>query len=107
MPQFKPVVVVTTAPNREEAERIGSLLLENRLAACVQYETIRSQYVWNGELCSDEEIRIVIKTARCHYKAVEKTVVQNHSYDCPQILMQPVSRGFVPYLRWMKERLGL
>ncbi|MDO5074205.1 MAG: divalent cation tolerance protein CutA, partial [Neisseria animaloris] len=35
------------------------------------------------------------------------TIVQNHSYDCPQILMQPVSRGFVPYLRWMREQLGL
>ncbi|MCS4533119.1 divalent-cation tolerance protein CutA [Neisseria montereyensis] len=107
MPQFKPVVVTTTVPNREEAERIGSLLLTQQLAACVQYEPIFSQYVWEGSLCSDEEIRIVIKTARCHYKAIEKIIVQNHSYDCPQIIMQPISRGFIPYLRWMKTQLGL
>ena len=96
MPAFKPVIVTTTAPTREEAEKIGGLLLEKHLAACVQYETITSQYLWNGEICRDDEIRITIKT-----------IIANHSYECPQILMQNVSRGFVPYLRWLKQCLGL
>ena len=56
---------------------------------------------WNGE------IRLTIKSARCHYAAVEKTIRALHSYECPQILMQPVSRGFTPYLRWAKAALGL
>ncbi len=107
MPRFKPVIITATAPNREEAEHIGCLLLESGLAACVQYENIFSQYVWNGELCGEEEVRIVIKTARCHYRAVEKTIVRHHSYDCPQVLMQPVQGGFLPYLKWMKAQLGL
>lgn len=107
MPRFKPVIITATATNCEEAERIGRLLLENGLAACVQYESIRSQYVWNGEMCSGEEIRMVIKTARCYYKAVEKTIVRHHSYDCPQVLMQPVQGGFLPYLKWMKAQLRL
>ena len=50
MSAFKPVIVTTTAPTREEAEKIGGLLLEKHLAACVQYETITSQYLWNGLL---------------------------------------------------------
>lgn len=103
MPQFKPVIITATAPTQAEAEHIGRLLLENRLAGCVQYENISSQYIWNGEICSDSEIRIVIKTARCHYAAVEKTIRQNHSYDCPQILMQPVQRGYKAYLKWLKQ----
>lgn len=107
MPQFKPVVVFATFPTLEEAERTGSLLLERGLSACVQYETVRSQYVWEEKLCSSEEIRIAVKTARCHYKAVEKTIVQNHSYNCPQVLMLPVQQGFRPYLKWMKAQLGL
>ena len=61
MPAFKPVIVTTTAPTREEAEKIGGLLLEKHLAACVQYETITSQYLWNGEICRDDEIRITSK----------------------------------------------
>ncbi|MDO5639436.1 MAG: divalent-cation tolerance protein CutA [Neisseria sp.] len=107
MAQYKPVIVTTTAANREEAERIGSALLAQKLAACVQYESITSQYEWQGELHHDEEIRLTIKSARCHYKSIEKTIVSLHSYDCPQILMQSVSQGFRPYLKWAKAALGL
>ena len=45
MSAFKPVIVTTTAPTREEAEKIGALLLEKQLTACVQYEAITSQYL--------------------------------------------------------------
>ena len=107
MPQLKPVIITTTTATREEAEIIGLKLLEKQLAACVQYDTIRSHYVWQGEVCCDEEIRLTIKTARCHYKEIEKTIRTHHSYDCPQILMLPVARGFMPYLRWLKAQLGL
>ena len=107
MPAFKPVIVTITAPTREEAEKIGGLLLEKHLAACVQYETITSQYLWNGEICRDDEIRIIIKTSRHCYREIQKNIIANHSYDCPQILMQNVSRGFAPYLRWLKQCLGL
>ena len=107
MPAFKPVIVTTTAPTREEAEKIGGLLLEKHLAACVQYETITSQYLGNGEICRDDEIRTTIKTSRHCYREIQKNIIANHSYDCPQILMQNVSRGFAPYLRWLKQCLGL
>ena len=45
MSAFKPVIVTTTAPTREEAEKIGGLLLEKQFATCVQYEAITSQYL--------------------------------------------------------------
>lgn len=107
MPPFKPVIITTTFANRRQAKAVGQALLQAGLAACIQYETIRSQYVWNGEICCDDEIRMVIKTARCHYAAVEKTILQHHDYECPQILMQAISRGYRPYLRWLKQAVGL
>lgn len=106
MPQFKPVIITTTAPTREEAEKIGLLLLEQGLAACVQYETIASHYVWEGKVCRDEETRIVIKSARCRYRAVEKLILAEHSYDCPQIIMQAVAGGSKAYLRWVQKQVG-
>ena len=48
MPRFQAAVILITAPNRAEAETIGRALLEQRLAACVQYESIDSDYIWNG-----------------------------------------------------------
>ncbi|MDO4641530.1 MAG: divalent-cation tolerance protein CutA [Neisseria sp.] len=106
MPSFKPVIVTTTVSSPEEAERISMLLLEQRLAACVQAESIQSKYVWEGKICVDEEIRLTIKTARCHFGAIEKIILQNHGYECPQILMIPVHRGYKPYLRWLKQAVG-
>ena len=106
MPAFKPVIITTTAAGREEAERIGRALLERKLAACVQYEDIVSEYVWQGELCRSAEVRVVIKSARRHYSAVEKIILTHNGYDCPQIVMQPIQRGLRAYLRWMEAQLG-
>ena len=106
MSAFKPVIVTTTVPTREEAEKIGNLLLEKQLAACVQYEDIVSEYVWQGELCRSAEVRVVIKSARRHYSAVEKIILTHNGYDCPQIVMQPIQRGLRAYLRWMQAQLG-
>ena len=107
MPAFKPVVIITTAAGREEAERTGCALLERKLAACVQYEDIVSEYIWQGEFCRSAEVRVVIKSARRHYSAVEKIILAHNGYDCPQIVMQPIQRGLRAYLRWMKGQLGL
>ena len=107
MPMYKPVIITTTVATLEQADKIAAVLLEKKLAACVQFENIISCYKWQGQVCREEEIRLVIKSARCNYNAVEKVIVQNHDYDCPQVLMQSVSRGFVPYLRWAKAQLGL
>ena len=87
MPAFKPVIIITTAAGREEAERIGRALLE-------------------GELCRSAEVRVVIKSARRHYSAVEKIILAHNGYDCPQIVMQPIQRGLRAYLRWMEAQLG-
>lgn len=107
MPVLKPVVVTTTAPDEAMAETLARALIDAKLAACVQIEPIHSFYPWNGEICSSTEIRLTIKTARCHYAKIERLIVQLHPYECPQILMQPISRGFTPYLRWIKQNLGI
>lgn len=106
MPACQPAIVLTTSPSQAEAERIGKLLLQQRLAACVQYEAIQSQYLWQGKLCCDSEIRLTIKTAERHYPAVERLILEQHSYDCPQILLLPVSGGAEGYLKWLNDNLA-
>ena len=106
MPACQPAIVLTTCPSQAEAERIGKLLLQQRLAACVQYEAIQSQYLWQGKLCYDSEIRLTIKTAEKHYPAVERLILEQHSYDCPQILLLPVSGGAEGYLKWLNDNLA-
>ena len=93
-------VVLSTAPNRETAERIGEALLSEHLAACVQYEAIRSQYWWQSALCTDDEVRLVIKTRQALYAAVEATILRLHPYDCPQVLCLAVDAASSGYQAW-------
>lgn len=106
MPNFKPVTITTTVANQEQAEQIAQIVLKQKLVACVQYEHIVSQYVWQDEICCDNEVRVVMKTARHHYAAIEKIIRQHHSYECPQIIMQAIARGSREYLRWLKQSVG-
>ena len=93
-------VVLSTAPDRETAERIGTALLRERLAACVQYEAVRSQYWWQGELCTDDEVRLTIKTRRALYGTVEAEILRLHPYDCPQVLCLAVDAVSAGYQAW-------
>lgn len=107
MSVFQAAIITTTCPNREEAERIGSLLLHKRLAACVQYDAIYSQYVWQNKICRDDEIRLTIKTERRLYSDVERLILAQHSYECPQILLLPVTDCTAGYLQWLRTSLQL
>lgn len=93
-------VVLSTAPDQTSATRIGEALLSEHLAACVQYEAVRSQYWWQGALCTDDEVRLVIKTRRALYDAVEEEILRLHPYDCPQVLCLAVDAVSAGYQAW-------
>jgi periplasmic divalent cation tolerance protein len=42
-------VMLTTTPTREEAQKLARLLIEEKLAACVQLLPIESFYFWQGQ----------------------------------------------------------
>lgn len=104
---YQPCLITITAPDQETAERLGHLLLTQKLAACVQFDDIASHYLWQGELCRDNEVRLTIKTARRHYRRIEALILHEHPYECPQILMQRIDGGYTGYLKWAKAVLGL
>lgn len=102
---FQPCVVMTTTATQADAETIGLALLEKCLAACVQYEAVKSQYVWQGEVCTAEEVRVSIKSCMSLLPLLEDVVMRLHPYDCPEIVACPV-QGSAAYLAWMEETLG-
>jgi periplasmic divalent cation tolerance protein len=98
------LVVFVTAATVEEAERIAQALVGERLAACVSVvPNVGSCYRWQGELCTDQEALLIIKTRAALFDAVAAKVRQLHSYQVPEILALPVSRGAESYLRWLAE----
>ena len=101
------VVILVTCPNREIAERIGHTLVEERLAACVSLVPgLLSIYRWEGKVCRDAEILLLIKTRRHRFAALARRVAALHPYSVPEILALPVRAGSRRYLEWVGESVS-
>jgi periplasmic divalent cation tolerance protein len=96
------IQVLTTAGSEQEAERIADLLLDRRLAACVQVVgPIVSRYRWQGKLERATEWQCLAKTEATLYTEVEAAIRSVHSYEEPEILAIPVLAGSMGYLEWI------
>ncbi|MEH0664815.1 divalent-cation tolerance protein CutA [Vibrio scophthalmi] len=95
-------IALTTTNSQALTERIIDALLEERLAACIQTMPIESHYVWQEQVCRDNETLLVIKTTQSNYVEVEQKVVELHDYDTPQVVQVPIVDGFNPYLSWLE-----
>lgn len=101
------LVVLTTVETAEDGERLARLLVEAQLAACVQLlPPMTSIYRWEGRVERANESLLLIKTTRAAYPQLEATIINNHSYQTPEILALPVDRGAEGYLGWLGEMVS-
>ncbi len=78
-----PTVFITAPP--DDADRLATLLVEDRLAACVNRLPCTSTYRWDGEIHEDEEVILLAKTTADAYDALVRRVVAEHPHDVPCI----------------------
>ncbi len=98
------LVVFVTCGSEEEALKIAHVLVEERLAACVNLMSpIRSIYRWEGKIWDEKEWLLIIKTQTARVEDVEKKVQSLHSYSLPEIIALPIVTGSPSYLNWLKE----
>ena len=98
------VVVLVTCPNRQAGETIGRTLVEERLAACANViPGVTSIYRWQGKVCRDREVLLLIKTRRSRFVALTRRVQDLHAYAVPEIVALPLSTGSPPYLAWVLD----
>ncbi len=94
--------VYMTAGSLEEAQRIGEVLVQEKLAACVNIlDGMQSLYIWEGALQSDREVVMIAKTARNRVPELITKVKTLHSYDCPCIVTFAIDGGNPDFLRWI------
>jgi periplasmic divalent cation tolerance protein len=100
MPEY--IQVVTTTERQDDAQRIASLLVQERLAACVQIVgPIHSTYRWRGNIENAQEWQCWAKSRRDLYEAIEKAIREIHPYEVPEILAMPILIGYANYLAWL------
>jgi periplasmic divalent cation tolerance protein len=97
-------VVLCTA-DMDEAEGIARLLVEEKLAACVNVTEVNSYYRWKGEFCEDREALLIIKTEKSKVDKIIEKIKEVHSYVLPEIIALPIVAGYDKYLAWLESSI--
>lgn len=94
------VIILSTVPE-SESPRIAGTLVSEKLVACVNATPVRSCYWWKGEICTDREELLVMKTRESLFPRVMERLKEIHPYEVPEILAIPVWGGYRGYLDWV------
>ena len=98
------VVALSTAPDAEQAARIGRALVEERLIACANLVPgLTSIYRWQGEVRQEAEVLLVMKTRRALVERLKARLPQLHPYEVPELVVTPVMEGLEAYCRWVRD----
>ena len=95
-------VVTTTVATEAEARQLAQLVLQARLAACVQVEPITSHYRWQGALHEESELRLVCKTLPATVPALLALLRTQHPYQLPQLVVQALA-ATQDYADWVRQ----
>jgi periplasmic divalent cation tolerance protein len=95
------IVVLTTVGTKQFAGDLARAIVGERLAACVQIQSVESVYRWKGEVRSEPEWLLAIKTTDAMYRELEQYIKANHSYETPEIVRLAIAGGSREYLGWV------
>ena len=98
------MLVLTTVADRAAGTALAQVLLERRLAACVNVGApVDSLYHWRGQIETGTEVPLTIKTRAALYSKVEAAIREIHDYDLPEIVAIPITGGYAPYIDWLVD----
>ena len=104
MPAASARIVLTAVSSEREAASLARILVDDRLAACVNIVgPIRSVYRWRGAVEDEREYLLVVKTRGSLLGRVQSRVKELHSYELPEILVLAPDGGSAAYLSWIFE----
>ncbi|MGI5832172.1 MAG: divalent-cation tolerance protein CutA [Thermoguttaceae bacterium] len=98
--------IKVTCPSKEEALRLGHLLLTRWLVACIQVGgPIESVYRWQEKIEAAEEWLLTVKTRTCLFDEVSETILAEHPYETPQIVAVPMTDISPAYEEWLGKQI--
>ncbi len=96
------IIVLMTTATREEAEKITRSLLDQKLIACANMVgPVSSLFSWKEKINQENEFLVLIKTRSALFEKLATTIKQMHSYEVPEIIAVPITKGEQSYLEWL------
>jgi periplasmic divalent cation tolerance protein len=97
------VIVLTTIGSGTDSRTLASVLIHERLAACVNVlPEMESTYRWKGGVESERERQLVIKTTADRVPALQARLQELHPYELPEFLVLAVGGGSEKFLEWIE-----
>jgi len=98
------IIVLITASSQDEAAKIGTTLVDEHLAACVNIvPEIRSLFFWEGKTQDERETLLIAKSRQPLLEQLVCRVKALHSYAVPEVIALPIVGGSQEYLGWLNE----
>ncbi len=93
-----------TSGTLDEARRLSRYLVQERYVACAQIVPwIESIYMWNNQLETGQESKIILKTCLENYPKIREIIEQNSKYEVPEITWFKIEGGNPSYMEWLQE----
>ena len=98
------LVVLVTAPDADVAARLARTLVEEKLAACGNVlPAVRSIYRWEGRVCDEQEVLLVLKAPAQRFPALRDRILALHPYEVPEVVALRIEDGSEKYLAWIVQ----
>lgn len=99
---MKIYVVTTFLPQLNKAKQIAKIILEKRLAACVNINNkIQSFFWWKNKISNENEVELSFKTRYSKIKTLIKHIEKHHPYECPSVLVHEIKKTNKKYMEWI------
>jgi periplasmic divalent cation tolerance protein len=101
------IAVMVTIP-KEEADRLAKVILENKVAACVNIvRRVSSYFWWQGKIDEAEESLLIIKSREELFAQLKAVVRNNHPYEVPEIVAVKIDYINEDYLEWLNKETNV
>ncbi len=101
------LLVLTNLPDADSAGRVARMLIDRRLAACVNIlAPCTSVYRWQDAIETAAEVPVLIKTTLARYPELQAALTEAHPYELPEIVAVPLHEGLPAYLAWIGAETG-